>query len=58
MKYTVVSCRPKDAEKTLSTFATQGWKVISQSETAWPIKKCFGLSNTVDAIINFTLGKE
>ena len=58
MKYMVVSCRPKDAEKKLNALASEGWKVVSQSETAWPIKQCFGLSNTVDAIINYTLVKD
>ena len=58
MKYTVLMCRPKDAEKKLNALASEGWKVVSQSETAWPIKTCFGLSHTVDAIINFTLVKE
>ena len=58
MKYTVLQCRPKDAEKKLNALAAQGWKVVAQSETAWPIKKCFGLSRDVDAIINFTLVME
>lgn len=58
MKYTTLQCRPKEAEKKLNALAAEGWKVVSQSETAWPIKKCFGLSNEVDAIINFTLAKE
>ena len=58
MTYTVLQCRPKEAEKKLNVLASQGWKVVAQSETAWPIKKCFGLSNEVDAIINFTLVKE
>ena len=58
MKYMVLQARPKDAEKKLNVLAADGWKVVSQSETAWPIKKCFGLSNEVDAIINFTLVKE
>ena len=58
MQYTVISARPKDLEKKLNQLAADGWKVVSQSETAWVIKKCFGLSNTTDAIINVTLVKE
>lgn len=58
MKYIVLQCRPKDAEKKLNALAAEGWKVVSQSETAWPIKKCFGFSNEVDAILNITLVKE
>ena len=46
------------AEKKLKALANDGWKVVAQSESAWPIKKCFGLSNEVDSIINFTLVKE
>ena len=58
MTYTVLQCRPKEAEKKLNALAKEGWKVVAQSETARPIKKCFGLSNEVDAIINYTLVKE
>ncbi len=58
MKYTVLQCRPKEAEKKLNALAAEGWTVVSQSEYAWPIKKCFGLSTEVDSIINFTLVRE
>lgn len=58
MEYKILQCRPKEAEKKLNALAAEGWKVVSQSETAWTIKKCFGLSSEVDAIINFTLVKE
>ena len=58
MKYIVLQCRPKEAEKKLNALANEGWKVVAQSETPWTIKKCFGFSNEVDSIINFTLAKE
>ncbi len=58
MKYTVLQCRPKDAEREINKLAAQGWKVVSSSESVWEIKKCFGLSNTVDSIITIVLGKE
>lgn len=58
MKYMVLQCRPKDAEKKLNALAAEGWKVVSQSESTWTIRKCFGLSNEVDSLINFTLVKE
>lgn len=58
MTYTVVQVRPAELEKKVNALAAQGWRVVAQSETAWPIKKCFGFSTTVDAIINVTLCKE
>ena len=58
MRYMVLQCRPKEAEKKLNALAAEGWKVVSQSETPWTIKKCFGFSNEVDAILNITLVKE
>ena len=58
MQYTILQCRPKDAEKKLNALAAEGWKVVSQSESTWEIKKCFGFSNVVDSIINITLVKE
>ena len=58
MQYTILQCRPKDAEKKLNALAADGWKVVSQSESTWTIQKCFGFSNVVDSIINITLVKE
>ena len=58
MKYICIQARPKDLEKKLAQYAEEGWKVVSQSESTWVIKQCLGLSNTVDSIINVTLGKE
>ena len=58
MKYTILQCQPKDAEKKLNTLAESGWRVVSQSESVWTIKKCFGLSNVVDSIVTFTLVKD
>ena len=58
MQYTVIQTQPKDLEKKINAMAAQGWKVISQSESTWPIKKCFGFSNYVDSVINVTMGKE
>ena len=57
MQYTVIQARPKDLEKKLNHLAAEGWKVVSQSESAWVIKKCLGLSHTVDSIINVILVK-
>lgn len=58
MKYTVLQCKPKEAEKKLNALATQGWRVVSQSESAWSFSKCFGLSHTVDSLLNIVLAKE
>ena len=58
MQYTILQCRPKDAEKKLNALAAEGWKVVAQSESTWVIKRCFGLSNVLDSIINITLVKE
>lgn len=58
MQYIVIQCQPKDAQKKLNALAADGWKVVFQSESTWEIKKCFGLSNTVDSIINIILVKE
>ncbi len=58
MKYTILQCVPKEAEKKLNALAAQGWKVVAQSESTWEINKCFGFSNTIDSIINITLVKE
>lgn len=57
MQYTVIQARPKDLEKKLNHLAAEGWKVVSQSESAWVIKKCLGLSHTVDSIVNVILVK-
>ena len=32
MTYTVLQCRPKEAEKKLNVLASQGWKVVAWSE--------------------------
>lgn len=58
MKYLVVQAQPGKAQKMLDQLAAQGWRVVSQSESTWTIKKCLGLSNTVDSIINYTLEKD
>lgn len=58
MQYTLIQCQPKDAEKKINALAAEGWKVVSQSESTWVIKKCFGCSNYVDSIINVILVKE
>lgn len=58
MKYIVVQCKPKDAEKKLNTLAEQGWRVVSQSESTWSFSKCFGLSNSVDSVLNIVMCKE
>lgn len=58
MQYTVIQCQPKDAQKKLNALAADGWKVVSSSESTWKINKCFGLSSTVDSIINIILVKE
>lgn len=58
MQYTVLQVVPKEAEKKLSVLAAQGWKVVSSSESTWTINKCFGLSHSVDSIINVILVKE
>lgn len=58
MKYTLIQTQPKDAEKKINALAAEGWKVVSQSESTWVIKKCLGLSNTIDSIINIVLVKE
>lgn len=58
MQYTVIQCRPKDAQKKLNALASNGWKVASQSESTWTVNQCCGLSNTVDSIINYTLYKD
>ena len=57
MQYIHLEVRPKDFEKKVNALAAEGWKVVSQSESTWTIHKCCGLSNTVDSIINVTLGK-
>ena len=58
MTYTHIEVRPKDFDKKVNAMAESGWKVVSQSESAWVINKCCGLSHTVDSIINVTLAKE
>lgn len=58
MKYTFIAVQPKDAEKKINQMAQGGWKVVSQSESTWVIAKCFGLSKSVDAIVNITMAKE
>lgn len=57
MEYTHLEVRPKDFDKKVNALAAEGWKVVAQSESAWVINKCCGLSNTVDSIINVTLGR-
>ncbi len=57
VEYCLLEVRPKDFEQKVNALATQGWKVISQSESTWTIRKCCGLSTTVDSIINVTLGR-
>ena len=56
--YTVLQVQPKDAQKKLNELAAQGWRVVSSSESTWTIRKCFGLSNTVDSILNIILVKD
>ena len=58
MRYICIQARPKDLEKKLNQLAADGWRVVSQSESTWPITKCFGLSDTTDSIINVTLVRE
>jgi len=58
MKYTIISVQPKDAEKKINQMAQTGWKVVSQSESTWVVPTCFGISKSVDAIINITMVKE
>lgn len=58
MKYLLIQCQPKDAQKKLDQLASQGWRVVSQSESTWTINKCFGLSKSVDSILNITLEKQ
>jgi len=58
VRYTVLSVQPKEAEKKINQMAQQGWKVVSQSESTWVVNTCFGLSKSVDAIINITMQKE
>ena len=57
MTYRSVQVRPKDFEKVINGLAAEGWQVVAQSESTWVISKCFGLSRTVDSIINVTLAK-
>lgn len=58
MQYTVIQVQPKDAEAKINAMAAQGWKVVSQSESKWEIRKCLGFSNTVDSVMNITMVKE
>lgn len=58
MRYTMISTQPKNAEKAINNMAQSGWRVVSQSESTWVISKCFGLSRSVDAVINIVLAKE
>lgn len=58
MQYTILSVRPKEAQKKLNALAEQGWRVVSSSESAWVIKKCLGLSHVEDSIINIILVKD
>ena len=55
--YILLQTQPKDFEKKVATYADQGYKVVSTSESTWVIKKCCGLSNKVDSIINVVLEK-
>ena len=56
--YTVLQVKPADAQKKLDALAAQGWKVVSSSESTWTFNKCFGLSSSVDSLINIILVKE
>lgn len=58
MQYTVVETTPNEAQKKINALAAQGWKVISQSESKWEIRKCCGFSNRIDSVINVIMGKE
>lgn len=58
MRYTVVQTTPQEVEKKINALATQGWKVVSQSESKWEIRRCFGFSNSVDSVINVIMAKE
>lgn len=58
MQYTVVQVQPKDVQAKINAMAAQGWTVVSSSESKWEIRKCFGLSNTVDSIMNVIMAKE
>lgn len=58
MQYHNLEVRPKDFDKKVNAYAAEGWKVIAQSESSWVFRKCCGLSQTADSIINVTLGKE
>lgn len=57
-KYTILQVKPGEAEKKLNALAQQGWKVVSQSESTWTFNKCFGLSHSVDSLLNIVLEKE
>lgn len=56
--YTLLQVVPKDATAKINQMASQGWRVVSSSESTWVINKCFGLSKSVDSIINIILVKE
>lgn len=58
MHYTVVQTTPQEVEKKINALAAQGWKVVSQSESKWEIRKCCGFSNRVDSVINVIMAKE
>ena len=58
MQYTVIQVVPKDADKKINALASQGWEVVSSSESTWVINKCFGLSKHVDSVINVVLVKK
>jgi hypothetical protein len=58
MAVKTLQAQPKDLEKRLNALAAEGWHVVAQSESTWVIKKCCGLSNYVDSVINVTLEKE
>lgn len=58
MSYTVVQARPEEIQKKVNALAAQGWRVVSQSESKWEIRKCCGFSNTVDSVINVIMVKE
>lgn len=57
MQYTILQVKPAEAEKKLNALAAQGWKVVSSSESTWTFAKCFGLSHTVDSLLNIILVK-
>lgn len=58
MQYTVLQVKPAEAQKKITALAAQGWRVVSSSESTWVFNKCFGLSHSVDSLINVIMVKE